>query len=87
MNRIEARDRRLMTRFIAKDYVTLRLDERDGKTLASETSVGPLNVKSIVARVTKRPDGTHVVSGAAWTQGKVAKVELKIDDGEWTTAS
>jgi DMSO/TMAO reductase YedYZ molybdopterin-dependent catalytic subunit len=86
MNRIEARDRRLMTRFIAKDYVTLRLDERGGKTLASETSVGPLNVKSIVARVTKRPDGTHVVGGAAWTQGKVAKVELKIDDGEWTTA-
>lgn len=86
MNRIEARDRRLMTRFIAKDYVTLRVDDRDGKAIASETSVGPLNVKSIVARVTRRPDGGHVVSGAAWTQGKIAKVELKVDDAEWVTA-
>lgn len=83
MTRIEARDRRLMTRFIAKDYVTLRLEEENGRQVARETSVGPINVKSIVARVTRRPDGTHVVAGAAWTQGKIAKVELKVDDGDW----
>ena len=83
---IEARDRRLMTRFIARDYVTVRGEERGGKTLWRQTSVGPMNVKSMTARVVRRSDGTCVVSGIAWTQGNVAKVEVKVDDGEWAQA-
>lgn len=83
---IEARDRRLMTRFIAKDYVTVRGEEHNGKTLWRQTSVGPMNVKSITARVLKRADGTHLVSGMAWTQGKVTKVEVRVDDGNWAEA-
>jgi hypothetical protein len=43
-----------------------------------------MNVKSVVARVVKRKDGTLTVNGAAWTQGRVKSVELKIDDGPWT---
>src|SRR4051812_15341903 len=84
---IEARDRRLMTRFIARDYVTIRGEERDGKTLWRQTSVGPMNVKSITSRVVRRADGTYVVHGAAWTQGKVAKVEVRVDDAEWAQAT
>jgi DMSO/TMAO reductase YedYZ molybdopterin-dependent catalytic subunit len=83
---IEARDRRLMTRFIARDYVTVRGEVSGGKTLWRQTSVGPMNVKSMTARVVRRGDGTHVVSGIAWTQGKVAKVEVRVDDGDWTEA-
>jgi DMSO/TMAO reductase YedYZ molybdopterin-dependent catalytic subunit len=83
---IEARDRRLMTRFIAKDYVTVRGEPKDGKTVWRQTSVGPMNVKSMTARVLRRPDGTCVVQGMAWTQGNVAKVEVKVDDGEWAEA-
>jgi DMSO/TMAO reductase YedYZ molybdopterin-dependent catalytic subunit len=84
---IEVRDRRLMTRFMAKDYVTLREEKLStGKAAWRQTSVGPMNVKSIVARVTRRPDGVHVVSGAAWTQGSVAKVEVQIDGGAWVEA-
>jgi hypothetical protein len=45
-----------------------------------------MNVKSMTARVVRRPDGTCVVHGIAWTQGKVAKVEVKVDDGEWAPA-
>lgn len=84
---IEARDRRLMTRFIAKDYVTLRGEEHEGKTLWRQTSVGPMNVKSVTGRVALRADGSHVVHGVAWTQGRVAKVEVRIDDGEWHEAT
>jgi DMSO/TMAO reductase YedYZ molybdopterin-dependent catalytic subunit len=83
---IEARDRRLMTRFIARDYVTVRGEVRDGKTLWRQTSVGPMNVKSMTSRVVRRPDGTHLVQGIAWTQGKVAKVEVRVDDGDWAEA-
>ena len=84
LQQVEVRDRRLMTRFIAKDYVTLRAREEGGKQVWTETSVGPMNVKSLVARVTRRKDGTLRVSGAAWTQGRVKTVELRIDDGPWT---
>jgi DMSO/TMAO reductase YedYZ molybdopterin-dependent catalytic subunit len=84
---VEVRERRLMNRFTARDYVTLRGQEKDGKTTYTETAVGPMNVKSLVARVARRKDakdGTIRVSGAAWTQGKIKSVELKIDDGDWT---
>lgn len=83
---IEARDRRLMTRFIARDYVTIRGEFHNGKTLWRQTSVGPMNVKSIAGRVVRRADGACVVSGVAWTQGRVAKVEVKVDDGPWAEA-
>lgn len=81
---IELRDRRLMTKYVAREYVTIYGEQHGDKVLWKERSVGPLNVKSIVARVVKRKDGTHVVNGAAWTQGRVKSVELKIDDGPWT---
>jgi len=82
--RVEVRDRRFMNRFMARDYVTIRGEEKNGKTVWRETSVGPMNVKSIVARVVRRKDGTLGVSGAAWSDGRVDTVELKIDDGPWT---
>ena len=81
---IELRDRRLMTKYIAREYVTIYGEQHGDKVLWKERSVGPLNVKSIVARVVKRKDGTLAVNGAAWTQGRVKSVELKIDDGPWT---
>jgi DMSO/TMAO reductase YedYZ molybdopterin-dependent catalytic subunit len=86
---IEARERALMTRFMAKDYVTLRGEpQADGKVIWKETSVGPMNVKSMTARAVRRKDGTVVFNGAAWTDGTPLKtVEVKIDDGEWQPAT
>lgn len=83
--RIEVRDRRFMNRFMARDYVTIRGEQKDGKTVWRETSVGPMNVKSLVARVVRHKNGTLGVSGAAWSNGgRIERVELKIDDGPWT---
>jgi len=84
LTNIELRDRRLMNRFMARDYVTIRGVEKGDTTEWKESSVGPMNVKSIVARVVKHPDATYTISGAAWTNGTPIKtVELKIDDGPW----
>jgi DMSO/TMAO reductase YedYZ molybdopterin-dependent catalytic subunit len=83
LNHIELSDRRLMTRFIARDYVTIYGEKQGDQTVWKERSVGPLNVKSIVARVVRRKNGTLLVNGAAWTQGRIKSVELKIDDGAW----
>src|SRR6266478_5354904 len=82
--RIEVLDRRYMSKFMAREYVTIRGEERDGKTIWRETSVGPMDVKSVVARVVRRTDGSLRVTGAAWTDGTpLERVELKIDDGNW----
>jgi DMSO/TMAO reductase YedYZ molybdopterin-dependent catalytic subunit len=86
LTRIEVLDRRFMSKYMAREYVTIRGEERDGRTIWRETSVGPIDVKSIVARVVRGPDGNLRVSGAAWTDGTpLKKVELKIDDGGWLT--
>ena len=55
LTRIELRDRRYMGRYMARDYVTVRAEERDGALTHVETSVGRMNLKSIIARVTRRP--------------------------------
>src|SRR5438552_8305559 len=82
--RIELLDRRFMSKYMAREYVTIRGEEREGKTLWRETSVGPMDVKSVVARVVRRKDGSFRVTGAAWTDGTpLERVELKIDDGVW----
>ncbi|HET6252365.1 MAG TPA: sulfite oxidase [Tepidisphaeraceae bacterium] len=88
LSRIELRDRRLMNRFMARDYVTIRGEELPGGKVAwKESSVGPMNIKSFVARVVKRKDGTLVISGAAWSgMSPVKGVEVKIDNGEWQKA-
>ena len=88
LTRIEALDRRFMSKYMAREYVTIRGEERNGKTIWRETSVGPMDVKSILARAVRLKDGTVRLSGAAWTDGTPLKnVEVKIDDGPWTVAT
>jgi len=87
LNRIEVIDRRYMSRFMATDYVTLKGEERADKTIWRLTSVGPMNVKSIIARAVKLKDGTVRLTGAAWGDGTPLKaVEVRIDDGPWQAA-
>lgn len=84
LTRIEAHDRRFMSKYMGREYVTIRGEEIEGETLWRETSVSLMATKSIVARVTKRADGALRITGAAWTDGTpLAKVELQIDDGQW----
>jgi DMSO/TMAO reductase YedYZ molybdopterin-dependent catalytic subunit len=82
---IEVRDRALRSRFISKDYVTLRGEEVNGKTVWKETMVGPMDVKSYVARVAKVKDGIKI-SGAAWANAPLKAVEVSIDGGPWAAA-
>src|SRR6266498_939875 len=84
LSRIELLDRRYMSKYMAREYVTIRGEQRDGKTIWRETSVGPMDVKSVVARVVRRKDGSLRVTGAAWTDGTpLQQVELKIDEEPW----
>lgn len=91
LQRIEVRDGRYMGRFMGRDYVTVR-GERHGKEVVFvETSVTRMNLKSIVARITRRPTQDGLVPlkayGAAWDDGTgIARVEVKVDDGKWQVA-
>lgn len=87
LNRIEVMDRHFMSKYMAREYVTIRGEERDGKTVWRETSVGPIDVKSMVARAVRLANGTVRLSGVAWTDGTpLQRVEVKIDDGNWQRA-
>jgi DMSO/TMAO reductase YedYZ molybdopterin-dependent catalytic subunit len=86
LNSIEVRDRALKTRFMAKDYVTLRGEEVNGKVAWKETLVGPIDVKSVVARAARVKDGPIRVTGAAWGQATIRAVEVSIDGGPWQAA-
>jgi DMSO/TMAO reductase YedYZ molybdopterin-dependent catalytic subunit len=91
LTRIEVRDRRYMGRYMGRDYVTVR-GERSGDQIAYvETSVGRINLKSVVARVTRRPAQSGRIPlkayGAAWSDGtEIKRVEVQLDGGAWQTA-
>ncbi|MEZ4865661.1 MAG: sulfite oxidase [Caldilineaceae bacterium] len=84
LQRIEVRSRRLMNRFMARDYVTLRKAIVDGEEAWTESSVGRSLLKSAPARVV-RSDDAYRIEGAAWGQ-PIAKVEVQIDGGAWQEA-
>ncbi len=87
LNRIEVLDRRYMSKYMAQEYVTLRGEERPDKTIWRLTSVGPMDVKSIIARAVKLPNGVIRLTGAAWGDGTpIQSVEVKIDNGPWMPA-
>lgn len=91
LTRIECRDRRYMGRFMARDYVTVRGERQGDEIVYVESSVTRINLKSVVARVTRQATtGGRVplkAFGVAWDDGTgIAKVEVKIDDGQWQVA-
>jgi DMSO/TMAO reductase YedYZ molybdopterin-dependent catalytic subunit len=65
LQRIEVVDTRYMGRFMARDYVTIREEQRHGETVWTETSVGRALLKSVPAKVTRHNGRYHIV-GTAW---------------------
>ncbi|MEX0642905.1 MAG: molybdopterin-dependent oxidoreductase [Pirellulales bacterium] len=91
LRRIEVRDRRYMGRFMGRDYVTVRGERHGDEVVFVESSVTKMNLKSVVARVTRRAtaDGRVPlkVYGAVWGDGTPLKrVEVRLDDGDWREA-
>jgi DMSO/TMAO reductase YedYZ molybdopterin-dependent catalytic subunit len=83
--RIEVRETRYMGRFMARDYVTILEEPRDGETVWMETSVGRALLKSVPGKVT-RHNGQYRIIGAAWG-APIQRVEVQIDGGVWVPAT
>jgi DMSO/TMAO reductase YedYZ molybdopterin-dependent catalytic subunit len=86
LRRIEVRDTRFLGRFMGRDYVTVREEQRDGETVVVETSVGRELLKSAPARVV-RSDSRYRIDGMAWGPTPIAAVEVRIDNGPWMEAT
>ncbi len=84
LTRIEVWDRRYAGRFMARDYVSIREEERGGQTLWTFATVGRFRLKSAPAKVTRRND-RYTIMGAAWG-APVTAVEVQIDEGPWMPA-
>ena len=85
LDRIDVIDTRFMGHFMARDYVTIREEQVDGRPVWTETLVGKALLKSAPARVTRK-DGAYRIMGAAWGT-PVASVEVRVDDGPWMPAT
>jgi DMSO/TMAO reductase YedYZ molybdopterin-dependent catalytic subunit len=84
---LEVSNERFMGRFQARDYVTIMGRQNGDKTEWIETSVTRTRTKSMIARVTKRPNGGLTVFGVAITDGTPLKtVDVQLNDGQWIAA-
>jgi|tagenome__1003787_1003787.scaffolds.fasta_scaffold20891692_1 DMSO/TMAO reductase YedYZ molybdopterin-dependent catalytic subunit len=84
LTRIEVMDQRYAGRFMARDYVTIREQERDGQVVWTFNTVKHDRLKSAPAKVTRR-GSRYSIMGAAWG-APIAEVEVQIDNGPWRTA-
>jgi DMSO/TMAO reductase YedYZ molybdopterin-dependent catalytic subunit len=62
LTRIELIDQRYAGRFMGRDYVNIREQQRDGQTVWTFTTVGPVRLKSAPAKVTRR-NGRYTIMG------------------------
>jgi hypothetical protein len=80
-----------MGRFMGRDYVTVRGERHGDEVVFVESSVARMNLKSAIARVTRRPTKEGQVPlkayGAVWGDGTPIKtVEVQLDSGDWRPA-
>ena len=88
LTRIQLADRRLMNRFMGRDYVTIIGEEMDGQTVWFERSVTTQRIKSVIARVSRTAGGGTRVFGVAWNDGTpIREVNVQVDGGAWMPAT
>ena len=85
LTRIEVMDHRYAGKFMARDYVSIREEQRDDQTVWTFTTVSRDRLKSAPAKVT-RLQNRYTIMGAAWG-APIARVEVQIDNGTWMPTS
>ncbi len=91
LTRIDVRSDRYMGRYMARDYVSVRGERQGDEVVYVESSVTKIRLKSIIARVHRRPSSKGRIPlramGAAWGDGtEITRVEVRVDEGPWLPA-
>lgn len=84
LTRIEVIDQRYAGNWMARDYVSIREEQREGDTVWTFGTVRHDRLKSAPAKVTRR-GSFYAIWGAAWG-APIAAVEVRIDNGPWMPA-
>ena len=91
LSRIQVIDRRYEGQHMARNYLALRAYETADGPMWLDTSISKTNMKSVVARMTRRKAGSeweYRISGPAWGGSvPIAAVDVQIDDGPWQRAT
>ncbi|MCA9114611.1 MAG: sulfite oxidase [Planctomycetaceae bacterium] len=92
LRRIEVRDTRYMGKYMGREYVTVRGERRDGEVVFVETSISAMNLKSMIARITRQATTDKGIPtkayGAVWGDGTpIKQVEVQVDGGDWQPAT
>ena len=86
LTRIEVIDRPYEGRHMARNYQSLRAVKTPEGPVWVDGSITRNNLKSVIARVTRRTT-EYKIAGAAWGgAAKIERVEVQIDGGEWVRA-
>jgi DMSO/TMAO reductase YedYZ molybdopterin-dependent catalytic subunit len=81
LTRIEVMNQRYASNFMARDYVTIREQQREGNTVWTFNTVRHDRLKSAPAKVTRRQN-RYTIMGAAWG-APIEAVQVRIDAGPW----
>ena len=87
LSEIYLQEERWIGKWQAREYRTIKSAMVDGEVRWYETSIGAMNLKSFVARVT-REGGLHKVLGVVLHDGTpIRSVEVRVDNGPWQSAT
>jgi DMSO/TMAO reductase YedYZ molybdopterin-dependent catalytic subunit len=87
LSQIHAQEEQYLGKFQARWYRTLRGEMIDGQIEWKESAISHLQLKSFVARVTRR-GADHNVFGVILNDGTPIKsVEVRVDEGAWQPAT
>jgi DMSO/TMAO reductase YedYZ molybdopterin-dependent catalytic subunit len=87
VNHIQAQPNRLVSRYMSRDYVTVR-DRKVGDEIETvEYTVGPIQLKSVVSRVTKTGNAVKIMGFALTDLTPIKTIEVSIDSGPWLAAT
>jgi DMSO/TMAO reductase YedYZ molybdopterin-dependent catalytic subunit len=87
VNHIHAQANRLVSRFMSRDYVTVRERKVGDEIETVEYTVGPIQLKSVVARVTKTGNSVKIIGFALTDLTPLKSIEVSIDGGPWQAAT
>jgi DMSO/TMAO reductase YedYZ molybdopterin-dependent catalytic subunit len=87
LSQIHVQEEEYLGKFQARWYRTLRGEEIDGETKWTETAITRMQLKSVIARVTRGAGGC-TVHGFVLNDGTPLKsVEVRVDEGPWRPAA
>ena len=88
LNHIHAQENRFVGKYMSRDYVTLRArEDAGGEQEWMEYTVGPIQLKSVVSRVTKVGNAIKIMGFALTDLTPIKTIEVSIDGGPWQAAT